>query len=66
MTELASPTAQLARVGAILELALYGNHDAKNPRSPVEMANQAYDRIRRYERVTDHLVAALAAMETHP
>lgn len=53
----------LARVGAILELAIRGHHDARNPGDPVALASEAHDLLRRYKHVLDRLIDALEELD---
>jgi hypothetical protein len=61
---MSTPEEELAAVAAILELALYGRTDVRAPRDARTLANEAFHRLRRYERVTDSLLALAAEVRT--
>lgn len=57
--------ADYERVGVMLELALYGSFNANQPRDPLLLAEEAYQRIRRLEVIQEKL-RALAAEVAEP
>lgn len=44
------------RIGALLELALYGRVDARSPRDPLLLAEEAFERICKLEAIRAKLL----------
>ena len=63
MTQLNDEREKLGAVATILSLALHGRSNANERSDPLELAGQAYERIRTLERCTDRLLEVAADLE---